>query len=161
MKRCPQCGRDYNDDSLSFCLDDGSELLFGPSLSEEPATALLPSHKSDPKSSLPRTGSSVQNAPATIKTNTNGVSAKILALAVGAAIIATAAFFILKYRGSHSGPVNSVAVLPFKNDSGNEELDYLSDGMSELLISSLSEISDLQVKSRSSVYRFKGRDITP
>ena len=31
MKRCPECGRDYNDDSLSFCLDDGQELLFGPS----------------------------------------------------------------------------------------------------------------------------------
>ena len=30
MKRCPECGRDYNDDSLNFCLDDGSELLFGP-----------------------------------------------------------------------------------------------------------------------------------
>lgn len=29
MKKCPQCGRDYNDDSLRFCLDDGSELLFG------------------------------------------------------------------------------------------------------------------------------------
>src|SRR4051794_22427864 len=30
MKRCPQCGRTYSDDSMSFCLDDGSELLFGP-----------------------------------------------------------------------------------------------------------------------------------
>lgn len=35
MKRCRQCRRDYNDDSLSFCLDDGSELLFGPK--SEPA----------------------------------------------------------------------------------------------------------------------------
>ncbi|HRJ90366.1 MAG TPA: hypothetical protein PLN05_17065, partial [Pyrinomonadaceae bacterium] len=53
MKRCPECGRDYNDDSLSFCLDDGSELLFGPARGrsephvsaggqfDEPATAIL------------------------------------------------------------------------------------------------------------------------
>src|SRR5262249_30342220 len=41
MKRCPQCGRDYNDDSLSFCLDDGRELLFGPSSTDEPATEVL------------------------------------------------------------------------------------------------------------------------
>src|SRR5262245_34097655 len=41
MKRCPECGRDYNDDSLSFCLDDGAELLFGPA-TNEPATAILP-----------------------------------------------------------------------------------------------------------------------
>src|SRR5215213_9272828 len=41
MKRCPQCGRDYNDDSLSFCLDDGSELLFGPGARDEGLTAIL------------------------------------------------------------------------------------------------------------------------
>ncbi len=53
MKRCPHYGRDYDDDSLSFCIDDGSELLFGPAVSEpgpvatgfrsddEPQTAIL------------------------------------------------------------------------------------------------------------------------
>ena len=41
MKKCPQCGRGYNDDSLSFCLDDGSELLFGPASADEPSTAIL------------------------------------------------------------------------------------------------------------------------
>lgn len=41
MKRCPECGRNYNDDSMSFCLDDGAELLFGPASMDEPATAIL------------------------------------------------------------------------------------------------------------------------
>lgn len=41
MKRCPECGRDYNDDSLRFCLDDGSELLFGPGSLDEPPTVIL------------------------------------------------------------------------------------------------------------------------
>ena len=33
MKKCPQCGREY-DKTMSFCLDDGSELLYGPAISE-------------------------------------------------------------------------------------------------------------------------------
>jgi TolB-like protein/Tfp pilus assembly protein PilF len=45
MKRCPECRRDYNDDSMSFCLDDGAELLFGPASGSgavgEPARAIL------------------------------------------------------------------------------------------------------------------------
>src|SRR5690349_4983853 len=40
MKRCPQCSREY-DASMRFCLDDGSELLYGPA-SDEPATAIQP-----------------------------------------------------------------------------------------------------------------------
>src|SRR6476661_7961220 len=45
MKRCPQCGRDYFDESLSFCLDDGEHLLEGPGTSE-PRTAILPAGRS-------------------------------------------------------------------------------------------------------------------
>jgi Tol biopolymer transport system component len=41
MKRCPKCRRDYTDETLNFCLDDGSELLDGPSVSDEHATAIL------------------------------------------------------------------------------------------------------------------------
>jgi tetratricopeptide (TPR) repeat protein len=41
MKRCPECRRDYYDDSLHYCLDDGSELLEGPASAKEMATAVL------------------------------------------------------------------------------------------------------------------------
>ncbi|MEO5859196.1 MAG: hypothetical protein ABIR33_09635, partial [Pyrinomonadaceae bacterium] len=40
MKRCPECRRDYHDDTLSFCLADGTALVYGLS-DEEPATAIL------------------------------------------------------------------------------------------------------------------------
>lgn len=40
MKRCPECRRDYYDDTLSFCLEDGTPLLHGVS-ADEPATAIL------------------------------------------------------------------------------------------------------------------------
>jgi predicted ATPase len=40
MKRCPTCRRDYYDDSLRFCLDDGSALLEGPAASDTPTLIL-------------------------------------------------------------------------------------------------------------------------
>src|SRR5436190_21739547 len=46
MKRCPECRRDYYDDSLLYCLDDGNALLEGPASgsgrSDESATAIMP-----------------------------------------------------------------------------------------------------------------------
>jgi adenylate cyclase len=41
MKRCPECRRDYTDETLNFCLDDGSALLQGPANADEPATAIF------------------------------------------------------------------------------------------------------------------------
>jgi hypothetical protein len=43
MKRCPECRRDYYDEMLLYCLDDGNALLEGPATSgaDEPATAIL------------------------------------------------------------------------------------------------------------------------
>ncbi len=41
MKRCPECRRDYYDDTLLYCLDDGNALLEGPASMDEPATAIL------------------------------------------------------------------------------------------------------------------------
>src|SRR5438094_3926430 len=41
MKRCPECRRDYFDDTLLYCLDDGNALLEGPASMDEPATAIL------------------------------------------------------------------------------------------------------------------------
>src|SRR5688572_32414898 len=42
MKKCPQCGREY-DHSMMFCLDDGAELLYGPASMNESATEILSS----------------------------------------------------------------------------------------------------------------------
>ena len=42
MKRCPECRRDYYDDTLLYCLDDGNALLEGPGNKSEPPAPLLP-----------------------------------------------------------------------------------------------------------------------
>ena len=43
MKRCPECRRDYTDETLNFCLDDGSLLVDGPAAATESATAIFSS----------------------------------------------------------------------------------------------------------------------
>jgi TolB-like protein/Flp pilus assembly protein TadD len=57
-----------------------------------------------------------------------------------------------------SGVIESIAVMPFVNESGSEDVEYLSDGMTETLIASLSKLPNLQVKPRSSVFRYKGKN---
>jgi TolB protein len=48
MKRCPQCRRDYTDETLNFCLDDGAALLDGPASFDDSPTAVL--HTTEPQS---------------------------------------------------------------------------------------------------------------
>jgi TolB-like protein len=54
---------------------------------------------------------------------------------------------------------DSVAVLPFNNGGGDANADYLSDGITESLIDNLTHVPQLKVRSRSSVFRYKGQDI--
>jgi serine/threonine protein kinase/Flp pilus assembly protein TadD len=55
-------------------------------------------------------------------------------------------------------PPHSIAVLPFVNLSGDPSQEYFSDGLTEELLNSLSEINELQVAARTSAFSFKGKD---
>ncbi|HQR36479.1 MAG TPA: FlgO family outer membrane protein, partial [Blastocatellia bacterium] len=55
-------------------------------------------------------------------------------------------------------PTRSIAVLPFKNLSGNASQDYFGDGVTETLINELSKIRDLKVIARTSAFAFKGKE---
>jgi serine/threonine protein kinase/Tfp pilus assembly protein PilF len=76
-----------------------------------------------------------------------------VALAVGGA-------FLWRSR-SDSEQITSVAVMPFVNVSNDPNSEYLSDGITESLINNLSQLPSLTVLARSSVFRYKGRDVDP
>jgi TolB-like protein len=63
---------------------------------------------------------------------------------------------VLSKRGAFNPPPHSIAVLPFVNMSGDKEQEYFSDGLTEELLNSLSEINELQVAARTSAFSFKG-----
>jgi len=57
--------------------------------------------------------------------------------------------------------VDSLAVLPFENASADPNTEYLSDGITESIINSLSPLPKLKVMARSTVFRYKGRAVDP
>ena len=96
-----------------------------------------------------------------IRTHKLIVTVALLVLAVaGAALYYFTRAHIPNTPTGHE-TITSIAVLPFVNASGNSDVEYLSDGMTESLITSLSQLPRLSVKARSSVFRYKGKDVPP
>jgi TolB-like protein/DNA-binding winged helix-turn-helix (wHTH) protein len=62
-------------------------------------------------------------------------------------------------RSGRTTQIDSIAVLPFTNVSRDADVDYLSDGITESLIASLTHVPELKVKSRNSVFRYRGKDV--
>ena len=85
---------------------------------------------------------------------------KLLAV-IGVIAILLGGFFGYRYFGSGGKQIDSIAVMPFVNESGDPQVEYLSDGMTDTLISSLSELPNIKVKARTSVFRYKGKEIDP
>ena len=78
------------------------------------------------------------------------------------AILVLAAIGVFWYRSRGSQQeISSIAVLPFVNASNDANTEYLSDGLTEGLINSLSQVPNLAVMSRSSVFHYKGKDVDP
>jgi serine/threonine-protein kinase len=68
---------------------------------------------------------------------------------------------VLFVINSRRRPINSVAILPFVNDSKDPNAEYLSDGLTESIINSLSQLPNLRVMSRNAAFRFKGSNLDP
>jgi eukaryotic-like serine/threonine-protein kinase len=77
-----------------------------------------------------------------------GAVAAALALAIGGG-------YYFLHGGSPGEEVTSIAVLPFVNATADPNNEYLSDGLTESLIGTLSQLPDVKVMARSTVFRFK------
>jgi TolB-like protein/tetratricopeptide (TPR) repeat protein len=96
----------------------------------------------------------------------SGRSARRAWLAVATVIAAVAVYLLVDKPwvatppppSAFVPPAHSIAVLPFVNLSGDPSQEYFSDGLTEELLNSLSEINELQVAARTSAFSFKGKD---
>ncbi len=88
-------------------------------------------------------------------------SARDLSIALDALLADSAVITPSPRPRATRGRGRSLAVLPFTSDDDSPEAAYLSDGITEALINSLSSIPKLRVVPRSSVFRLKGRDLDP
>lgn len=88
------------------------------------------------------------------------ISFVLLVAAVGAGIAALGlGFGGWHLRSNRTTQIDSIAVLPFENAAGDADTDYLSDGITESLIRDLVHVPDLKVKSRNSVFQYKGKNV--
>ena len=178
MKRCPTCNRVESDDSLVFCRVDGAALvsissqlgseaetaqLGSPSTAGESATNILPSTTAAgvSRGTAPTIALPAQQPRSTTRELTKPKRRRVLiaGILLIAAVFTVAAYFYI--TGKEKAAIQSIAVMPFVNESGNADTEYLSDGMTETLISSLSQLPNLSVKARSTVFYYKGKETSP
>ena len=102
-------------------------------------------------------GSGTKLTPAA-KSGWRKPSALTLATLTAVAILFAIWFFTFHPRGA---AIDSIAVIPFTNESADANMEYLSDGISESLTNNLSQLPNLRVAARSAVVRYKGKETDP
>src|SRR5262249_19318243 len=105
-----------------------------------------------------RTTSSREYVIDRIKHHKRFVLGALLIFALSA-IVGGYRFFAAR-RGSDK-EIQSIAVLPFVNETGDANLDYISDGITESLIDSLSRLPNLRVTARTSTFQYKNTSVDP
>ncbi len=166
MKRCPECRRDYYDDTLLYCLDDGNALLDGPASANEPATEILsvpPAVAGGLTAATDETSvkTAILQPPAATggSDSARGFDKRLLLAPLAFVVIVIGGFVGYRYLNpATSAQINSIAVIPFENRSGSGDAEYLSDGLADSLIYRLSQLPNLKVSPTSSVMRYKGKE---
>ncbi len=162
LRKDPEARYQTAGDLLTDLKDAKQELEFKQKLersitpdSQEPKTQTIVPPSTDAPREVQSSTSSLEYAVTQAKSHklTAGLIALVL---VG--VISTVSYFAFVSRGAGTKQISSIAVMPFVNESRNAEVEYLSDGMTETLIKSLSNLSSLDVKPRSAVFRYKGKD---
>jgi serine/threonine-protein kinase len=107
-----------------------------------------------------RSGQRAQTIPIT-ESLVSGIKHQKRSLMIGLLLVAVVGLTSIVYFALPAGKIDSIAVLPLINASGDADTEYLSDGISEALINSLTELQQLRVVARSTAFRYKGREVDP
>lgn len=107
-----------------------------------------------------RSTSSAEYIVGEIKQHRRGVSAALVVLLLSAIGLGYW-FYSNRTASTDTRQIESIVVLPFQNAGGNADSEYLSDGISEALINSLTELRQLKVIARTTAFRYKGKEVDP
>src|SRR5262249_36884179 len=91
-------------------------------------------------------------------TRSSGKRPWLLSGAVAAVVLAAGTWY---WRGANAPSITSIAVLPFTNSTPQADTEYLTDGITESIINSLSSAPRLKVIARTTAFMFKGKEIDP
>jgi TolB-like protein/Flp pilus assembly protein TadD len=142
MKRCPTCKLAYMDETMNFCRHDGTPLIvdYSSAHADSEATLIkLPPRDSEAVPTELFRSSQISGSVATSSSLTSPLQRR--------------------RRASKPKAIDSLAVLPLVNESADQQTEYLSDGITESIINSLSQLPKLRVVPRSTVFRYKGKEI--
>ncbi|MEK6324040.1 MAG: protein kinase [Acidobacteriota bacterium] len=103
-----------------------------------------------------RTTSSAEYIVTEIKRNK--IAALVALAAAALAVVGLTAYF---HASNSEVAIESIAVLPFENQNHDPETEYVSDGLTDSIINSLTQLPNLKVIARSSVFRYKGKQTDP
>ena len=106
----------------------------------------------------PASSASVPAAAPTPRSRKFVIGAIVAAIVVGA--VAAGGFYFLRGKSS-AGQIDSIAVLPFVNATDDPNNEYMTDGLTDSLIGALSQLPNMKVLARSTVFRYKGNQELP
>ena len=175
MKRCPACKRVEADDTLAFCRADGTPLVTdslsagsdsigSTKASGEIETSILPNPTAAGSNCSTGTATAFEAQPrvSDTRTLTSTKRRRAIVLTVAGLIVVALVLFLYFSRTRVSKTtIDSIAVLPFANTSSDPNTEFLSDGITESIINSMSQLPNLKVMSRNSVFHYKGKDMDP
>jgi eukaryotic-like serine/threonine-protein kinase len=126
---------------------------------DAPGSASVPSGPSGPTGSVSAQPSSdAALAIGIVQRHKTGIAATAVVLLL---LIAGAIAGRMWLARTSGGPIDSIAVLPFVNGSGSPDADYLSDGLTDTITNSLSQIHSLRVVPRTLAMRYKNQTVDP
>src|SRR6266536_1236773 len=129
-----------------------------------PPSSVGPTINATTSGAVPASGATLSTAPASsAEFIVTEIKHHKVATAVVLAALVLAGVGLSAYLHARNTEVaiDSIAVLPFVNQNRDPDTEYLSDGLTESIINSLTQLPSLRVSPRSSVFQYKGKDTDP
>jgi eukaryotic-like serine/threonine-protein kinase len=145
--------------SLKPAISPGLEYVILKSLERDPACRYQSAKEM--LADLRRVSTSTLPIPAVVGRSSRFAIRRTIWRALAFAILLGCLAYAVSYLSLRRESVDSIAILPLINVSGSSETEYLSDGITDALINSISQLPNLKVIAGSSVVRYRGREVDP